>query len=153
MFEITQLAKNDDAINHKEFITWREFLQYFEDYRDVEERNKKAKQFEKTRESLKTSKSDHEPVDKAQEFRTLLQQEKERRLQELPKIRPADQIDIKEEQLQLFKDIYDKQKGSQPTLGTTNFFMAVRNNPDFRKLKTALARDPEGTSRIPQETF
>ena len=35
MFEITQLAKNDDAINHKEFITWREFLQYFEDYRDV----------------------------------------------------------------------------------------------------------------------
>ena len=66
MFEITQLAKSDDAINHKEFITWREFLQYFEDYRDVEERNKKAKQFEKTRESLsKTNKSDAEPIDKA----------------------------------------------------------------------------------------
>lgn len=31
--------------------------------------------------------------------------------------------------------------------------MAVRNNPDFRKIKTALARDPEGTSRIPSETF
>lgn len=31
--------------------------------------------------------------------------------------------------------------------------MAVRNNPDFRKIKTAMARDPEGTSRIPQETF
>jgi hypothetical protein len=31
--------------------------------------------------------------------------------------------------------------------------MAVRNNPDYRKLKTALARDPEGTSRLAQETF
>jgi len=43
MFEITQLSKLDDAINHKEFITWREFLNYFEDYRDIDERNKKAK--------------------------------------------------------------------------------------------------------------
>ena len=31
--------------------------------------------------------------------------------------------------------------------------MAVRNNPDFRKIKTALARDPQGSSRIPAETF
>lgn len=59
MFEMTQLSKLDDAINHKEFITWREFLNYFEDYRDIDERNKKAKQIEKTRESLaKTKTSD-----------------------------------------------------------------------------------------------
>ena len=43
MFEMTQLSKLDDAINHKEFITWREFLNYFEDYRDIDERNKKSK--------------------------------------------------------------------------------------------------------------
>ena len=49
--------------------------------------------------------------------------------------------------------IFDKTKGNQPALGPTNFFMAVRNNPYFRKIKTALARDPEGTSRIPAETF
>lgn len=47
-----QLSKQEDAINHKEFITWREFLNYFEDYREIEERNKKSKQIEKTRENL-----------------------------------------------------------------------------------------------------
>lgn len=88
-------------------------------------------------------------MDPEQEFKTLLQTEKERRLQELPKLRPADQIDIKEEQLQLFRNIFDKAKGNQTQLGTTNFFMAVRKNPEFRKIKTALARDPEGASRIP----
>lgn len=33
------LAK--DAINHKEFLTWREFLTYFHDYQDIELRNRK----------------------------------------------------------------------------------------------------------------
>ncbi len=45
MYEMTQLSKQDDAINPQEFITWREFLSYFEDYKEIEERNKKAKQF------------------------------------------------------------------------------------------------------------
>ena len=31
-----------NEINHKEFITWREFLTYFNDYREIEERNKKG---------------------------------------------------------------------------------------------------------------
>ena len=53
IFEMANLNHQEDAINHKEFITWKEFLNYFEDYRDIEERNKKAKQIEKTRESLK----------------------------------------------------------------------------------------------------
>lgn len=63
MFEISKLAKNDDAINHKEFITWREFLQYFEDYRNIDERNKKSKQIEKTRDSLQKNKNDGEIID------------------------------------------------------------------------------------------
>ena len=29
-------------INHKEFITWREFLSYLNDYREIEDRNKKG---------------------------------------------------------------------------------------------------------------
>ena len=45
MYEMMQLSKQEDAINHKEFITWREFLAYFEDYKEIEERNKKTKQF------------------------------------------------------------------------------------------------------------
>lgn len=31
-----------NEINHKEFITWREFLSYLNDYREIEDRNKKA---------------------------------------------------------------------------------------------------------------
>jgi len=37
------MSKQDQPINHKEFITWREFLTYFEDFREIEERNKKSK--------------------------------------------------------------------------------------------------------------
>lgn len=62
IFEMANLNHQEDAINHKEFITWKEFLNYFEDYRDIEERNKKAKQIEKTRESLK-AKTTSEVVD------------------------------------------------------------------------------------------
>ena len=39
-YEQHAAAKNDDGINHKEFITYSEFVSYFTDYRDVEERNK-----------------------------------------------------------------------------------------------------------------
>lgn len=34
------MVKNSDSINHKEFITWKEFINYFNDYREIEERNK-----------------------------------------------------------------------------------------------------------------
>lgn len=37
------MGKTDEMINHKEFITWREFLTYFEDYQEIEQRNKKDK--------------------------------------------------------------------------------------------------------------
>ena len=30
------------AINHKEFLTWEEFVSYFHDYQEIEERNRKA---------------------------------------------------------------------------------------------------------------
>ena len=81
-----------------------------------------------------------------------METEKERRLAELPSIRPADQIDIDEEQLQLIKDIYDQNKEGS-SVSTVTFFMALRKHPKIRTLNTAIARDPEGTSRIPKETF
>ncbi len=39
LFEMTQIGKNSDQINHKEFVTWREFMSYFTDYKEIEERN------------------------------------------------------------------------------------------------------------------
>lgn len=93
--------------------------------------------------------------DEEKNFTSLMEKEKQRRLQELPKLRPADQIDIKEKELQLLKDLYD---GLQKVPGkecvyTIEFFIATRKNPQLRSISTAIARDPEGYSRIPRETF
>ena len=41
-YERSKLTKDETDICHKEFITWREFLTYFDDYRDVEDRNLKS---------------------------------------------------------------------------------------------------------------
>ena len=74
----------------------------------------------------------------------------------MPKLRAADQIDISEKQLQLIKDIFD----SVPRVGTgkdavsvLTFFLTIRKDPQIRAINTAIARDPEGCSRIARETF
>ena len=86
------MGRRADKINHKEFITWREFMNYFYDYRDIEDRNKRTKEAQKTRETIQEERTEEPTI-------SLLEQEKERRLKELPKLRPADQIDISEKQL------------------------------------------------------
>ena len=102
VYEMMNTPKQADSINHKEFITWREFLSYFEDYKEIEERNKKTK---KTERIVKTEKT--EEFDPEAEFKSLLEQEKDRRLKALPKLRPADQIDISEQHLQTIKEVFD----------------------------------------------
>lgn len=90
-----------------------------------------------------------------------MEKEKQRRLQELPKLRPGDQIDVSEKQLQLLKDIYDQlpkvpgmgANGGKDVINTIDFFIATRKNPQLRAIASAIARDPEGYSRIPRETF
>ena len=84
-----------------------------------------------------------------------MEKEKQRRLQELPKLRPADQIDVSEKQLQLLRDLFDtlsKVPGKEAVY-TIDFFIATRKNPQLRTIASAIARDPEGFSRIPRETF
>ena len=83
MYEMMQLSKQEDAINHKEFITWSEFLAYFQDYKEIEERNKKQKTSQATRETLNKAAGNNttdEVIDEEEEFKTLLEAEKERRL-------------------------------------------------------------------------
>lgn len=101
MYEMMHMPKSADSINHKEFITWREFLSYFEDYREIEDRNKKSKQIEKSRENIQKQMNEtkNEEFDPEAEFKSLLDQEKDRRVKALPKLRPADQIDISEQHL------------------------------------------------------
>lgn len=45
LFEQAQRGKAQDQINHKEFITWKEFMTYFNDYKEIEERNARSKNF------------------------------------------------------------------------------------------------------------
>jgi len=74
----------------------------------------------------------------------------------LPKLRPADQIDISEKQLQLLKDIFDsipRIPGGKDAVSTLSFFMGIRKDPQMRAINTAIARDPSGYSRVPRETF
>ena len=89
-------------------------------------------------------------------MKTLMEQEKERRLEELPKLRFADQIDISEKQLQLIKDIFDsipRAGTGKDTVNVLSFFITIRKDPQVRAINTAIARDPEGSSRIHRETF
>jgi hypothetical protein len=43
-YEAAGLGKAANQINHKEFLTWREFMTYLTDYKEIDERNKKAKE-------------------------------------------------------------------------------------------------------------
>jgi len=85
-YDEAQASKHSQAINHKEFITWREFLSYFNDYQDIEQRNRKQTQLPQTQKILKKDSGAGEDPEAqaAAEIKTLMEQEKERRLQELP---------------------------------------------------------------------
>ena len=112
-------TKNDDGINHKEFITYSEFVSYFTDYREIEDRNK-SKQF--TAGKSKKKKPTDEEIDPEAREKSFLIQLKEDRLKLLPKIRPADIIDISEEHLLAIKAIFDKEKVQDVVTAMTFFF-------------------------------
>ena len=155
-YDVANQPKKADTINHKEFLTWREFMNYFNDYQEIEQRNKKQSHMQTAQKSAVKKDEGEQEADSADGMKTLMEQEKERRLQELPKLRPADQIDISEKQLQLLKDIFDsvpRAPGGKDTINVLTFFMTIRKDPQIRKINTTIARDPEGCSRIQRETF
>lgn len=87
---------------------------------------------------------------------SLMEQEKARRMEMLPKLRPADQIDISEEQLVMLKEIFDSLpivEGTYNSVSGIDFFSTIRKHPQMRAINTAIAREPDGESRIPRETF
>jgi hypothetical protein len=48
--------------------------------------------------------------------------------------------------------VFEKEKIGN-VVNSVSFFFAVRKNPKLKVMSSALARDPEGTSRLPRETF
>lgn len=128
-------------------------MNYFNDYQEIELRNKKQSQMHT---AAKAAQKEGKEETEGTEIKSLLEQEKERRLEELPKLRVADQIDISEKQLQLIKDIFDsipRAGGLKDNVNVLSFFLTIRKDPQIRAINTAIARDPEGCSRIARETF
>lgn len=75
-YEMTQQSKRSEGVNHRQFITWREFTTYFEDYRDIKERNKKPDLKEPIVETASKAihkKEDQVDDDPDREFKRLLE--------------------------------------------------------------------------------
>lgn len=67
-------------------------------------------------------------------------------------MRLADQIDCSEQQLQDLKDAFDRGKTGNQIDGIS-FFLQTKKHPKLKLMANAIARDPEGCSRLPIETF
>ena len=52
----------------------------------------------------------------------------------------------------LIKEVFDKSQ-KEGKVDSVSFFLQLRRNTQIKNLATTLARDPEGVSRIPKETF
>jgi hypothetical protein len=89
------------GMNHKQYITWREFSEYLLDYQDIETRNKDISRKPAQKKEKKVILPDEE-----NEFKSLVEKEQARRVAELPMLRPGDVIDIPTEHLQILKDIF-----------------------------------------------
>ena len=126
-YDLQNQPKHEDTINHKEFLTWKEFLSYFEDYKEISHRNKAKTVAQMAKKDTNASRKRVEDIDPEAELKSLLQQEKERRLKELPNLRPADQIDISEEQLLVIKQVFDKECVGD-IVNSITFFFAVRKS-------------------------
>ncbi len=54
------------------------------------------------------------------------------------------------------RDIFDacpRFEGSDLEVEAIDFFVRIRKDPQIKRLLTTIAREPEGISRIPRETF
>ena len=51
------------------------------------------------------------------------------------------------------KDAFERVKTKKNECDAVSFFLQTRKYPPLKQLSSTLARDPEGTSRIPRETF
>ena len=61
-------------------------------------------------------------------------------------------IDISEEHLLKIQAVFNKEQ-VQGVVKAVSFFFQIRKNPYFKRISSTLARDPQGTCRLPKETF
>jgi hypothetical protein len=143
-------SDEEGEFNHREFITWEEFVDFFENYNTPEDRLKVKENEKRNRKKFKTDREKR--ADKQQK----IEEEKERRLEILPRFRKDDIIDAEEEYLDIIFDVFDgctRSKENHNAIDALQYFMVLKKDPKIVKINDTIAREPDGQSRVATETF
>ena len=141
--EADKIATFESHLYDKKYITFREFLNYYQEFKPAEERYQQEKYGNNKEEPMSG------PIPRIEES------ENEEILDKVPRLREEDKIDANDEHINLIHDIFD----SIPRLEGTNsvikleFFLTIYKDPQIKRILTAIAREPDGKSRIQRETF
>ena len=143
--EADKVATFESQLYDKKYITFREFLNYFKEFKTAEERYRQEK-YENNKEVYLS-----QPIPKLEES-----EDNEEVLEQVSRLREEDKIDASEDHLDLIRDIFDsipRVDGHDDAVYKIEFFLTIRKDPQVRKIFSAIAREPAGKSRIQRETF
>ena len=138
-------AMLDPEIYDKKYITFREFSNYFKEFKYAEDRHKNER-----RKAGYVEPKMSEPLPQLKDT-----DEQRAVLDEVPRLREEDEIDADQQYIDLIMDIYDalpRVEGTEDVY-KDEFFLTLRKDPQIRKILTTIAREPDGKSRIHRETF
>jgi len=143
-------SEHDNNFDHKEFITWEEFVDFFENFKTSEMRMRANEDEQRNRKKFLSDRERKEYI------KDQIEEEKDRRVEELPRFREDDIIDADEEYLDILFEIFDvchRAKDNAHAVDALEFFMALKKDPKVIKINDTIAREPSGKSRIAMETY
>ena len=154
-FEQEQYYKDEDdpdeSTNHKEFFSFNEFVDFIENYQLPEERHSiKFDESVRSRQQFKTKR------EREEHMKQQIEEEKDRRIENIPRFREEDKIDTDVEYLEIVRDVFDtwnKIDDRHDSVDALQFFMNIKKDPNVIKINNVIAREPDGKSRIKTETF
>lgn len=92
---------DDVGYSHKDYVTWDEFVSFFENYKTPEQRLEEKEDERRNRITFKTDR------EKKAEIKKQIEEEKDRRLEKLPRGREDDIIDADLKYLDAVQDVFD----------------------------------------------
>lgn len=138
------MATFESHLYDKQYITFREFMSYFKEFKTAEDRYHQEKY------------GNNQPTYLSQAIPKIEESDEEKLiLEKVNRLREEDKIDTDQEHIDLIQDIYDSIPRVQglEAIYKIEFFLTIRKDPQIRKLLTTIAREPDGKSRIQRETF
>ena len=126
---------SDNEYNSHDYLTWDEFVDFFDNYQTPEQRLKSQQDDKRNRITFKTER------EKLAEMKKQIEEEKDRRLEDLPRFREDDIIDCDEQYLDTIFDIFDKcvrHKDNQNLIDSLEFFMELKKDPKVIKMNETI---------------